>query len=226
MAQVGGDKSRKAQIEKNVKTIRYAIRQFIRSKAEVEVEESEAIDWMNPTGNSGTGQPGIDKFSRFGKYTKGFKSIGVIDREETQPGQIDIPAPPKRKKKKSDPTEKKKEEEEARWARFSKKFKEGEKNLGFSQRSHLSESRHRLTAILDEVCEGTLYVMQVGGDLSAYKQLKIVDTNIGTVSRLGGVHISDIESEKIVMDVKFAEDLSDGSTILSWVPGAEEEEKS
>ena len=57
------------------------------------------------TGNSGTGQPGIDKFSRFGKYTKGFKSIGVIDREETQPGQIDIPAPPKRKKK-SDPTEK------------------------------------------------------------------------------------------------------------------------
>ena len=126
LAQVGGDKSRKAQIEKNVKTIRYAIRQFIRSKAEVEVEESEAIDWMNPTGNSGTGQPGIDKFSRFGKYTKGFKSIGVIDREETQPGQIDIPAPPKRKKKRVTQP-KKKEEEEARWARFSKKIQGGRK---------------------------------------------------------------------------------------------------
>ena len=81
---------------------------------------------------------------------------------------------------------KKKEEEEARWARFSKKLRRA-KEPGFSQRSHLSESRHRLTAILDEVCERTLYVMQVGGDLSAYKQLKIVDTNIGTVSRLGGV---------------------------------------
>lgn len=226
LAQVGGDKSRKAQIEKDVKAIRYAIREFIRSKAEVEVEESEAIDWMNPTGNAGAGQSGKNEFARFSNNTRGFRGAGATVPNEGQIGKINIPAPPKRKKK-TDPETKEKKRRKKRLDGpvFRKKFMDGEKNLAFSARSRVAESRHRLTAIIEEIGDGTLYVMQVGGDLSAYKQLKVVETTIGTVSK-GGVHMSDVKSEKIVMDVKFAEDVSDGSTILSWVPDEVEGEES
>ena len=86
---------------------------------------------MNPTGNSGAGQSGIDKFSRFGKYTKGFKSIGVIDREETQITPIDIPAPPKRKKKKKKTIKNRRKKKGLDGPVFRKKIRRAKRTLAF-----------------------------------------------------------------------------------------------
>ena len=89
LSRVGNDQSRENEIRKDVEAIRKAVKDFIREKAAIQVQDTESIDWMNPTGDKSLKNAEEQNENEFANLDKNSKrSFNFVGVDEGRPSEI------------------------------------------------------------------------------------------------------------------------------------------